>query len=35
MRADFVLWDVAHPAQLAYALGANPHIQTVFEGQVR
>ena len=35
MRADFVLWDVAHPAQLAYSLGANPHIQTVFEGQVR
>ena len=35
MRADFVLWDVMHPAQLAYSLGANPHIQTVFEGQVR
>jgi imidazolonepropionase len=35
LRADFVLWDVAHPAQLAYSLGANPHIQTVFEGQVR
>jgi imidazolonepropionase len=35
MRADFVLWDVTHPAQLAYSLGANPHIQTVFEGQVR
>ena len=35
LRADFVLWDVSHPAQLAYALGANPHIQTVFEGQVR
>jgi imidazolonepropionase len=35
MRADFVLWDVTHPAQLAYALGANPLIQTVFEGQVR
>jgi imidazolonepropionase len=35
LRADFVLWDVAHPAQLAYALCANPHIQTVFEGQVR
>ena len=35
MRADFGLWDVTHPAQLAYALGANPLIQTVFEGQVR
>jgi imidazolonepropionase len=35
LRADFVAWDVTHPAQLAYALGANPLIQTVFEGQVR
>ena len=34
-RADFVLWDVQHPAQLAYALGANPLIQTVFKGEVR
>ena len=32
LRADFVLWDVAHPAQLAYALGANPHRQTVYRG---
>lgn len=32
-RADFVLWDVAHPAQLAYALGANPRLQTVFKGE--
>ncbi|WP_096668245.1 imidazolonepropionase [Polaromonas sp. AET17H-212] len=32
-RADFVLWDVAHPAQLACALGANPRLQTVFEGE--
>ena len=35
LRADFVLWDVQHPAQLAYALGANPIIQTVFKGAVR
>ncbi len=35
LRADFVLWDVSHPAQLAYALGAKPHLQTVFEGQLR
>jgi len=35
LRADFVAWDVTHPAQLAYALGANPLIQTVFEGQVQ
>jgi imidazolonepropionase len=33
--ADFVLWDVQHPAELAYALGANPHRQTVFKGQPR
>ena len=32
-RADFVLWDVQHPAQLCYALGANPRIQTIFKGQ--
>ena len=33
MRADFVLWDVERPAQLAYAIGANPRRQTVFKGQ--
>jgi imidazolonepropionase len=33
MRADFVLWDVERPAQLAYALGANPRRLTVFKGQ--
>ena len=32
-RADFVLWNVAHPSQLAYAFGANPRLQTVFKGQ--
>ncbi|OYU45798.1 MAG: imidazolonepropionase [Burkholderiales bacterium PBB4] len=32
-RADFVLWDVQHPAQLCYALGANSRVQTVFKGQ--
>jgi imidazolonepropionase len=32
MRADFVLWDVREPAQLAYAFGANPRRQTVFGG---
>jgi imidazolonepropionase len=34
-RADFVLWDVRHPAQLSYALGANPHIQTIINGEAR
>lgn len=33
-RADFVLWDVAHPAQLAYAFGANPRLQTVFKSEL-
>jgi imidazolonepropionase len=34
MRADFVLWDVQRPAELAYALGSNPRLQTIFKGQV-
>ncbi len=32
LRADFVLWDLEHPAQLSYALGANPRLCTVFKG---
>jgi imidazolonepropionase len=24
MRADFVLWDITHPAELSYAFGLNP-----------
>ncbi|MBI5274883.1 MAG: imidazolonepropionase [Burkholderiales bacterium] len=35
LRADFVLWDAKQPAQLAYAIGANPRRQTVIEGQVQ
>lgn len=34
LRADFVVWDVAHPAQLVCAMGANPRLQTVFEGEL-
>jgi imidazolonepropionase len=34
-RANFVLWDAQQPAQLAYAIGANPCRQVVFEGKVR
>jgi imidazolonepropionase len=34
LRADFVVWDVERPAQLAYAMGFNPHRQTVFCGRV-
>ena len=33
LRADFVVWDVAEPVQLPYAMGFNPRRQTVFEGQ--
>ena len=30
--ADFVLWDVDHPAALSYCMGANPRLKTVFAG---
>jgi hypothetical protein len=30
-----VLWNVRHPAQLSYALGANPRITTIYEGEPR
>lgn len=33
LRADFVLWDVEQPAQLSYAMGANPRRQTVRGGR--
>ena len=32
-RADFVLWGVQRPAELSYAFGSNPRLQTVFKGQ--
>ncbi len=35
LRADFVLWDVREPAQLAYPMGFNPHVATIFGGQPR
>ena len=34
-RADFVLWNVEHPAELSYGLGANPRVSTVFKGEVK
>ena len=34
MRADFVLWDVQSPAELSYAFGSCPRIQTLFNGLV-
>ena len=33
-RADFVLWDVQRPAELSYAFGSNPRLQTVFKGEL-
>ena len=35
LRADFVLWDAHSPAELAYAMGLNPHLATYVEGQAR
>lgn len=35
LRADLVLWDVQSPAQLAYALGANPVRATYVQGRLR
>ena len=33
-RADFVLWGVQSPAELSYAFGSCPRLQTVFNGSV-
>lgn len=32
-QASFVLWDIGSPAELAYAIGANPRIATVQAGR--
>ncbi len=34
-RADFVLWDIGHPAELAYWLGANLCAGVVWQGRPR
>ena len=34
-RADFVLWDIGRPAELCYALGANPCAGVVHRGRPR
>jgi len=31
-QADFVLWDIEHPAELAYRFGANPCFQVIKRG---
>jgi imidazolonepropionase len=32
-QADFALWDIGSPAELAYAIGANPCLGTVRDGE--
>jgi imidazolonepropionase len=34
-RADFALWRIERPAELAYHLGANPCEGVVFGGSAR
>jgi imidazolonepropionase len=34
-RADFALWDIARPADLAYWIGGNPCHQVVKDGRIR
>jgi len=34
-RADFVLWDIERPADLAYWMGGNPCYQVVKDGRIR
>lgn len=33
-RADMLLWDIDHPAQLAYEFGPDRLVQRIFEGKV-
>lgn len=35
LRADFVLWDAAHPAELSYAMGLDPCRATYVQGELR
>lgn len=35
LRADFALWQIAHPGELAYAFGANPCVSVVRGGTRR
>ena len=32
MRADLAVWDVYHPAELAYRIGLNPVQKRIFGG---
>ena len=33
MQADFVLWDIDHPAELSYRIGFNPCHQVIKAGK--
>lgn len=33
-RADFVVWDIEHPAELAYMVGSNPCLDIIKNGRV-
>ena len=33
-KADFVIWDIAHPAELAYMVGSNPCLDIIKNGKV-
>ena len=33
-RADFVIWDIAHPSELAYMIGNNPCVDIIKNGKV-
>jgi imidazolonepropionase len=35
LRADFSLWNVKHPTQIFYGLGANLCIKTIYQGEPR
>ena len=33
-KADFVIWDIAHPSELAYMIGGNPCVDIIKNGNV-
>lgn len=33
-NADFIVWDIKHPAELAYQIGANPCLRVIRHGKV-
>ena len=35
LRSDLALWNVIHPAELAYRVGFNPLYMRIFEGQIK